>query len=117
MGYQDAIEMLYGYKPDERIISGYQILASRETPGLGTRVETDKAFRANFEQLDVTLNASGNGLQNPIEVVKKGNKTKPWQVDTISGATISSRAVGNIVAQSAAQWIPTIKQLLQDFKQ
>ncbi|MGD8642403.1 MAG: FMN-binding protein, partial [Gammaproteobacteria bacterium] len=106
-----------GYKADERIISGYQILASRETPGLGTRVETDKAFRDNFTRLDVTLNASGDGLQHSIEVVKKGNKTKPWQIDTISGATISSRALGNIVAKSAEQWIPTIKQRLQDFKQ
>ena len=117
MGYQDLIEMLYGYQPDQQIIRGYQILASRETPGLGTRIETDKTFQKNFDQLDVSVNAIGDELQKPIEIVKPGNKTQAWQIDTITGATISSRAVGRMVSSSSAQWIPKIKQHLQDLKQ
>ena len=117
MGYQDLIEMLYGYQPDQHIISGYQILASRETPGLGTKIETDKTFQKNFAQLDVTVNAGVNDLQHTIEVVKPGTKTQPWQIDTITGATISSKAVGKMVSNSASQWIPTIQQQLKDFEQ
>lgn len=117
MGYQDLIEMLYGYQPEQQIIRGYQILASRETPGLGTRIETDKTFQKNFSRLDVSLSASGTELNNQIEVVKPGSKTQAWQIDTITGATISSRAVGNMVADSAAQWIPKIKNRIQDFAQ
>jgi len=116
LGYQDLIEMLYGYHPDQQIISGYQILASRETPGLGTRIETDRTFQKNFVSLDVTVNNAGSDLQNAIEVVNPGSKTSPWQIDTISGATISSRAVGNMVANSASQWIPRIQQRLRDFE-
>lgn len=117
MGYQDLIEMLYGYQPDQHIISGYQILASRETPGLGTKIETDKTFQQNFTQLDVTVNAGVNDLQHPIEVVKPGTKTQSWQIDTITGATISSKAVGKMVANSASQWVPKIQQQLKDFDQ
>jgi electron transport complex protein RnfG len=117
MGYQDLIEMLYGYQPEQQIIRGYQILASRETPGLGTTIETDKTFQKNFSRLDVSLSASGTELNNQIEVVKPGSKTQAWQIDTITGATISSRAVGNMVADSAAQWIPKIKNRIQDFAQ
>ena len=117
MGYQDIIEMLYGYQHDKQIISGYQILSSRETPGLGTKIETDKTFQKNFLALDARVNASVNGLQNPIEVVKPGKKSQPWQIDTITGATISSKAVGKMVADSASNWIPKIQQQLQDFQQ
>lgn len=117
MGYQDLIEMLYGYQPDRQIISGYQILASRETPGLGTKIETDKTFQNNFVALDATVNAGVNDLQNPIEVVKPGTKNQAWQIDTITGATISSKAVGKMVSNSATQWIPKIQQQLKDFEQ
>jgi Na+-translocating ferredoxin:NAD+ oxidoreductase subunit G len=117
MGYQDLIEMLYGYQPDQQIISGYQILSSRETPGLGTKIETDKTFQQNFVALDAKVNAGVNDLQNPIEVVKPGTKTQAWQIDTITGATISSKAVGKMVSNSAGQWIPKIHQRLKDFQQ
>ena len=117
MGYQDLIEMLYGYQPDKQIISGYQVLSSRETPGLGTKIETDKTFQKNFTALDATVNAGVTDLQHSIEVVKPGTKTQPWQIDTITGATISSKAVGNMVADSASKWVPKIQQQLKDFQQ
>jgi len=117
MGYQDLIEMLYGYHPEKQTIQGYQILSTRETPGLGTKIETDKNFRKNFDALDVALNSSGDALQHPIEIVKPGHKTQPWHIDTITGATISSRAVGNMVSASAQHWIPKINARLMDFAQ
>lgn len=117
MGYQDLIEMLYGYHPEKQAIQGYQILSTRETPGLGTKIETDKNFRKNFDALDVTLNNSGDALQHPVEIVKPGHKTQAWHIDTITGATISSRAVGNMVSASAERWIPKINTRLKDFEQ
>lgn len=116
MGYQDLIEMLYGYHAEQQVIQGYQILSTRETPGLGSKIETDKSFRKNFSKLDVALDSSGDQLLHPVEVVKPGNKTHDWQIDTITGATISSRALGNMVADSAARWIPKINARLKDFE-
>ena len=34
-GFQDTIGLLYGYRPDEKLVVGMEVLESRETPGLG----------------------------------------------------------------------------------
>jgi electron transport complex protein RnfG len=115
MGYQDVIRVLYGYAPQRQAVVGMAVLASKETPGLGDRIEKDPAFLANFEALDVSLAADGESLQHPIVVVKHGAKTEPWQIDGITGATISSKAVAAILRQSSAQWVPTIYNRQGDF--
>jgi electron transport complex protein RnfG len=108
MGYQDVIRILYGYSPQQQAIVGMQVLASKETPGLGDKIEKDPAFIANFQALDVSLAADGQTLAHPIEAVKSGTKTGPWQVDGITGATISSKAIANILRQSSAYWLPLL---------
>ncbi len=110
MGYQDTVRILYGYDPAREAVVGMRVLQSRETPGLGDRVETDPAFTANFDALDVRLAADGTTLAHPIELVKPGEKTEPWQIDAISGATITSAAIANMLATSTARWIPLLYQ-------
>jgi electron transport complex protein RnfG len=85
-----------------------KVLESHETPGLGTKIDTDAAFRANFEALEVKVDASGNGITNPVELVKHGKKTQGWEIEAITGATISSRAITSILATSTAQTVPVI---------
>ncbi len=116
MGYQDVIRVLYGYAFESQAIVGMQVLESRETPGLGDRIETDPAFRANFEQLDVSLAPDGEGLANPVEAVKQGEKEHPWQIDGITGATISAVAIADILASSTAEWIPRLQRRRTDFE-
>jgi H+/Na+-translocating ferredoxin:NAD+ oxidoreductase subunit G len=108
MGYQDIIRILYGYAPSSQTIVGMQVLASKETPGLGDKIEKDPAFIDNFRALDVSLGADGQSLQHLIEPVKSGTKTSPWQVDGITGATISSKAIANILRHSSQHWVPLI---------
>lgn len=115
MGYQDVISLLYGYAPERAAIVGLQILESRETPGLGDKIGIDPAFLANFAALDVSLDAEGRGLANPIVAVKHGEKTGAWQVDGITGATISSKAVAAILNGSASTWAPRLKERMADF--
>ncbi len=114
MGYQDVIRILYGYSPAESAVVGMQVLESRETPGLGDRIETDEAFRANFEALDVRLDAAAEAIANPIVAVKSGEKTSPWEIDGITGATISAEAIAGILRKSTALWIPRIQGALDD---
>jgi len=114
MGYADTISLLYGYAPERDAIVGMQVLTSKETPGLGNKIETDPGFLANFDALDVRLDDSGTSLLNPIETVKKGKKTEPWQIDGITGATVSSKAIGNILAASSSRWVPLITQRRAD---
>ncbi len=116
MGYQDVVKVLVGYAPDRDVIVGMEILQSRETPGIGDRAEKEPGYQANFKALDVKLNADGSALAHPIEVVKPGQKTGPWQIDTISGATITTRAVGKMIGVSAAKWVPKVKKAAASFK-
>jgi len=90
-------------------------LESKETPGLGDKIEKDETFLANFEQLDVSFNEAGDALKNPVTPVKSGEKTNPWEVDAITGATISSRAIGDILKESTARWVPLIYNNQDDF--
>jgi len=117
MGYQDVITVIYGYSFAADAIVGIRVLASKETPGLGDRIETDETFLKNFEKLDVTLAEDRSAPANPIEAVKHGRKEHPWQVDGITGATISSVAIADILRDSSAFWVPRIRARLDDFRQ
>lgn len=116
MGYQDAVRVLYGYAPDRQAIVGMQVLDSRETPGLGDRANTDPDFLANFAALDVTLTEDGQRIAHPIEAVKHGEKTEPWQIDCITGATITSTAIADMIRESTAAWVPRIAGSLDAFQ-
>lgn len=116
MGYQDVIVLIYGYSFAEDAIIGIQVLESKETPGLGDKIETDPDFLANFERLDVSLDAEGTTLAHPIVAVKKGEKTQPWEVDGITGATISSVAIADILNASAQVWVPHIRADLESLQ-
>lgn len=98
-GFQDAVKILYGYDPARRAVIGMEVLESRETPGLGDKIIFDTHFKANFTELKV---------DPKIALVKKGEKTAPNQVDAITGATISSRAVVTIINKSNATWLPKL---------
>lgn len=108
MGYQDLIRVLYGYAPASETIVGMAVLASKETPGLGDKIEKDPQFLENFRALDVRLAADGQSLAHPIEAVKSGEKSRPWQVDGITGATISSKAIAAMLRDSSRHWVPLL---------
>ena len=106
-GYADKIKILYGYNPSEQTVVGFYVLESKETPGLGDKIEKDPTFLANFDALDVSLNEH-NEIKNIVIPVKNGMKENPWEVDAITGATISSRAIGNTIGTSSQFWVPLI---------
>lgn len=112
MGYQDMIHILYGYAPAADAVVGFQVLESKETPGLGDKIATSDAFLQNFQSLDVRLDAQGVAVQNPVTFVKPGEKRNAWEVDGITGATISSRAVAQILRESTRLWIPRLEAQL-----
>ncbi len=107
-GYQDVIRVLYGYSPDTEGTTGFTIVESKETPGLGDKIGIDPRFLANFDGLALRLDASGTALEHDVVSVKRGAKKNPWEIDGISGATVSSKAVARIVNESAKLIVPTI---------
>jgi electron transport complex protein RnfG len=110
MGYQDNIRVLYAYSFELDAIVGFKVLDSKETPGLGDKIEKEPHFLANFEKLDATLTLDGDALLHPIVTVKQGQKLQPWQLDGITGATITSEAIGNILNDSANTWAPVLER-------
>ena len=111
-GYQDVIRLLYSFDPACQCIRGIEVLKMAETPGIGDKISKDPRFRENFVALDARLKAYGSGLANDIVMVKHGTKAEPWQIDAISGATISSRAVARMINDSAQRMVPKIMTYL-----
>ena len=108
-GYADVISAMYAYDPDKKIVTGFKVVDMRETPGLGSRIGTDPDFNANFKALDASED-------HPIATVKHGTKKNPWEIDAISGATISSRAVGRALQKGVASSAPVIAKNLDRIK-
>lgn len=107
-GYADVVRVLYGYSLDRESIIGFTVLQSSETPGLGDKIAKDPQFLANFEALAVPLNDERTALQHEIETVKHGTRSHPWQIDGITGATVSSMTVGRALRDSTQRMLPLI---------
>lgn len=99
-GYQGKIEIMIGMDPGLRKTSGIQILESVETPGLGAKI-TSKSFGEQFRNLVVIP---------LIELIKGKGTEKPNQIQAITGATISSQAVVDILDKT----IKEVRDKLQE---
>jgi electron transport complex protein RnfG len=98
-GFQDVIMVIFGYDPQTGKLSGMKILDSKETPGLGDKIYKDRAFVDQFFA----------GPETPLVGVKTGaGKGKPNEIDMITGATISSKAVIGIINHALEEWTPVI---------
>jgi len=94
-GFQDTIGLLYGYVPDRKLVVGMEVLESRETPGLGDKIYKDAEFVGGFAALSV---------EPEIVAVKKGTSSQANEIDAITGATISSKAVVRIINEAHTEW-------------
>lgn len=98
-GFQDIIELIFGYDPETQTVLGMKVLASRETPGLGDKIEKDQDFVSEFD-----------GVETPLEGVKSGRSTGAAnEVDMITGATISSRTVIAIINEQLEELQPLLR--------
>ena len=86
-GYSSTLEIMVGVLDDK--ITGVKILFQQETPGLGAKTEevrhgeTEPWFTSQFK---------GKSASDNIRVIKDGGS-----IDSITGATISSRAVTDAI--------------------
>ncbi len=96
-GFQELINLMIGFDPATGTLTGYKVLDEQETPGLGQRIETDSNFTQQFA-----------GRVAPLQGVKHP-PANPNEVQTITGATISSRAVIRIINDAVAKWRPLLQ--------
>lgn len=90
-GYADKIELLLGVGPGGEEITGLFVLEQKETPGLGNKI-TFADWRGQF---------IGKKTNLPLKVVKSKSDSGNT-IDAITGATISSVAVTNIINRTVA---------------
>ncbi|MCB0268945.1 MAG: FMN-binding protein, partial [Calditrichaeota bacterium] len=79
-------------------------------------IEKDEHFLQNFDGLDISVTDDQNAIKNPIVPVKKGEKVNPWEIDCITGATISSKAVANLLRNNTGELIPLLVQNIETLK-
>lgn len=94
-GYSGNVKILVGVLPDGSL-SGIEILSHAETPGLGSRVE-EKAFRDRFIW---TCSNCENKQRRTIDNTRWIIKKDSGDIDEITGASISSRAVTRAVKKA-----------------
>lgn len=99
-GFSDVVSVMVGYDPATMELLGMKILGQKETPGLGDKIEKDSAFVRQF-----------SGARAPLQGVKAPVGGNPAEVATITGATISSRAVIRTINNALARWQPFVSAL------
>lgn len=94
-GFQGKIVMMVGVTPDFKQLTGIKVLEQVETPGLGTKIVEDPSQKTN--QFWFSDQFKGLELQPEIALVKNRKPTRDNEIQAITGATISSRAVVRIL--------------------
>ena len=98
-GYSSTIQTLVGIDTAGTII-GLKILFQKETPGLGTRVEE---IRSGETEPWWQIQFNGK-LASEVAVDKDGG-----EIQSITGATITSRAIADAIAAQASETIQLIQ--------
>ncbi len=100
-GFADKIELVVAVDKNFEKLAGFDVLASNETPGFGNQIKFDY-FRDQFK------GAPTEGLR--LEPSGDNTKTDDAEIIAISGATISSEAVVDIISNAITQIKEQIKR-------
>ena len=92
LGFADRIDLLVGLDPELEIIQGIFVLNQKETPGLGNYITDGTRFRNQFGGLRI----------DPPIVVVKSSPDPEHEILALTGATISSASVSEIINQTVA---------------
>jgi electron transport complex protein RnfG len=91
-GFQDTITLMFGTDVELKKLTRLAILKQTETPGLGANIERDDLFLKFWEDRDIQASLT---LHKPA--ASSPNELTPTEINTITGATISSESVLNLV--------------------
>ena len=102
---------IWGYiavNDDGNTIYGANFSHEGETPGLGARI-TEQSFQDEFKDKHLFV----DGVFKSVAVLKKGQKATDGaeQIDALTGATITSRGVSDMMADCLAPYEGFLKKL------
>ncbi len=107
MGFQGKITFMMGTDSSLNRINSLAILEQKETPGLGAKITDKKSFLQYWENKDIS---SVLTLRKPA--VSSPEELGLSEINTITGATITSEAVLNTVNNSLGR----VRQLIKEGK-
>ncbi len=107
VGFQDKIALMVGIDKNLARIHSLTVLEQKETPGLGAKITDRSSFLVYW---------AGKDFTQPLRLRKppaeSPSRLTPSEVNTITGATISSQAVVDIVNEARQK----IKELSESGK-
>ena len=98
-GFGGELKLMVGYDLKEDKLVGIEVVSHKETPGLGSRVTEDQ-FKSQFAGREIDARF----------LLKNGG----GDIDAVSGATISSRAVCEAIRKSIALYPEVKRHVLQN---
>ncbi len=107
-GLWDAIWGNIALEKDLKTIAGVDFDHKAETPGLGAEIKDNVAWKEQFIGKKIY---DDSGKYQGIAVIKGGAKEPTWQVDGISGATITADGVGEMMIRGLKYYEPILKKL------
>jgi electron transport complex protein RnfG len=102
-GFAAEVRLMVGFNPSTGALTGFKVLAQTETPGLGDKIDKDPTFAQRFK----------DKIVNPLKGTKNAT-TDPSTVQTITGATISSKAVIKVINKAVETWKPRLDALAKE---
>ena len=102
-GLWGPIDAVIALKPDKKTIKALRIIYQEETPGLGSRI-AEKSFLDRFV---------GKTVLPQLKMVPEGKAKGPNEVDAITGATLSSKALEKIINDNMKEYLPLLEEGLK----
>jgi electron transport complex protein RnfG len=104
-GYAGDIGFMVGVDRDGTIIDSY-ILSILETPGLGTKIN-EEPFKGQFK---------GKSVEAGDAIILIKDDKQNGDLDSVTGATISSRAMTNVIREAAKYYFENKDDIIAEVK-
>ncbi|MGQ9649319.1 MAG: FMN-binding protein [Phycisphaerae bacterium] len=107
MGFADKIRAVIGLSADAETITGLKVIENVETPGLGNKVaaeptsESDRVWADQYKGLSAAIETT---------VVKRAPIQGKNEVQAVTGATISSKAVVDLANKAVQRVRPELRK-------
>ncbi len=101
-GFADKVGLVVAINVDDNTLTGIGVTTHKETPGLGGNAKADPKFAAQFK---------GKSIEKEVLVTNDGG-----EINALSGATITSRAVCKGTMQAIETYNSLKPQLLEKLK-
>jgi Na+-transporting NADH:ubiquinone oxidoreductase subunit C len=106
-GLWDVIRGYMAVSPDLNRVLGLSWHQQNETPGLGAEI-TEPWFEEQFRRLELPPEPGPDGKY--VELVQPGVEATEYDVDAVTGATFTSRAVEEAVNEGLASFMKTMEE-------